>query len=638
MPLKGVTVLDIGGGVAGAYCTKLLRDMGASVWRYDLLTERTEDVDAQPTDETQRSVELFDRYLNAGKQTITCRTDLAAAGVEFDLVIVGEAADRCGINDFKANVGILDISWFGHDGPYASWQGSDLIVQALAGIVHPLGPKEGPPLFPGEHQATLLAGVSAYCTVVAQLVSGRPSTPVRLELSILESILVLSELQICNAEQLGISLPRLGVNRFLPTCPVSIHCCKQGWIGITPLTPAQWRAFCGLLGRDDMAEDPDLLPARTRFPFADRIEAALDECFPRKSADEWAALGRELKIPMVVVPNAEGILEHPIFNARESFAEFQHKGRSYRVPRTPLRLERTPPRSQLDAAASTCLPSGSVCRSAEQPRAFDSPLDGIRVVDFSMGWAGPLATRILADLGAEVIKIEAGRYPDWWRSVDWSPEAIARKQFEESRHFSALNRGKASVSLDLTQAQGRALAMRLVSQAQVVVENQAAGVMDRLGLGYQALSAERDDLVMLSMSAFGAGNAWSDTRAYGSVLDQGSGLPSFVGEAAWPPTLAHIAYGDPVGGVYGAAALLTALFHRARCGEGQWINNTQIEAMLPFTSAALLTRQATGQEPTLGSATATVRWRRTVFSAAKAKTLGSRSRCSRRPPGDVCRN
>ncbi len=214
-----------------------------------------------------------------------------------------------------------------------------------------------------------------------------------------------------------------------------------------------------------------------------------------------------------------------------------------------------------------------------------------------MGWAGPLATRMLADFGAEVIKIEAGRYPDWWRSVDRSPEAIARKQYEESRHFSALNRSKKSVSLDLTNKTGRTLAKTLVEHADVVVENQAAGVMPRLGLGYEHLSEARNDLIMLSMSAFGSGNAWSETRAYGSVLEQGSGLPSFAGRPEWPPTMAHIAYGDPMGGIYGAASLLTALYHQKQTGNGQWINNTQIEAMLPFTTPALLIRQATNREP-----------------------------------------
>ncbi len=323
------------------------------------------------------------------------------------------------------------------------------------------------------------------------------------------------------------------------------------------------------------------------------MEAAFDTRFPLRTAEEWAELGRKHKVPMVIVPNAQGILDHPIFKARESLASFTHGEQTYRVPLTPFRLEATPPVARLDAARESA-PSAIPLPPVEGDSA---PLAGVRVVDFSMGWSGPLATRMLADFGAEVIKIEAGRYPDWWRSVDWSPEAIARKQYEESRHFSALNRGKKSVSLDLTHETGRTLAKALVEQADVVVENQAAGVMPRLGLGYEHLSEARNDLIMLSMSAFGSGNAWSETRAYGSVLEQGSGLHSFAGRPDWPPTMAHIAYGDPVGGIYGAASLLTALYHQKQTGCGQWINNTQIEAMLPFTTPALLFKQTTGREP-----------------------------------------
>ncbi|MGY9057206.1 MAG: CoA transferase, partial [Alphaproteobacteria bacterium] len=135
--------------------------------------------------------------------------------------------------------------------------------------------------------------------------------------------------------------------------------------------------------------------------------------------------------------------------------------------------------------------------------------------------------------------------------------------------------------MDLTHADGLALAKELVGTAGIVVENQAAGVMPRLGLGYEQLSEGRQDLIMLSMSAYGSGNDWSDTRAYGSVLEQGSGLPSFTGGPDGPPMMAHLAYGDPIGGIYGGASLLTAIYHQRRTGRGQWINNTQIESMLP---------------------------------------------------------
>ena len=587
-PLVGVTVLEIAGGVAGAYCAKLFADLGAHVSRVeptsgDLMRSVRLDPDEPVTEG------LYYGYLNAGKQIVN---DVHTSGA-CDILILGETAERSA--DLPSpRIATLDISWFGTEGSYVSWAGTDLIAQALAGMVHPAGPAAGPPAFLGEHHATHIGGLAGYCAGVAALIGGVPKRPQRFEISIFEAIIILAELQICHSEVRGEALPRLGVNRFLPTCPLSIHRCKDGWIGITPITPAQWQAFCTMLELPELATDPDLQVPRGRYPHAARMEAAFDTRFPTRTAAEWAALGRKHKVPMVIVPNAQGILEHPVFKARGSLARLTLGEQTYRVPLTPLRLEETPPLAQLDAARDPAAPATPLPTVADDT----APLAGVRVADFAMGWAGPLATRMLADFGAEVIKIEAGRYPDWWRSVDWSPEAIARKQYEESRHFSALNRGKKSVSLDLTNETGRTLAKALIEHADVVVENQAAGVMPRLGLGYAHLSEGRNDLIMLSMSAFGSGNIWSETRAYGSVLEQGSGLPSFAGRPEWPPTMAHIAYGDPIGGIYGAAALLTALYHQRQTGNGQWINNTQIEAMLPFTTPALLIKQATGREPT----------------------------------------
>ena len=544
--LSGIRVLEAAGGVAGAYCGKLFADMGAHVTRPDPaggepLRTRCLDADEPATGE------LYWHYLNAGKHT-------GAPAGTYDLVILGEDAGPLPDGLSAPRTATLDISWFGRAGPYAKWRGSDLVCQAIAGMTHPCGPAEGPPYFQGEHQAAQIGGLAAYTAGVAALIGGAAGEPQTFDVSILESIIVMSELQMANAVALGKPLPRVAVNRYIPTCPLSIHRCKEGWIGITPLTPAQWQAFCDMLDLPDLRDDPEIVPSRTRYPFAERIEQAVDAKFPAKTALEWAALARAAKVPMVWVPDAEGILEHPIFNARRSLASFEADGRVWKVPRTPFRLEETPPRLDLST------PPPDAAQPGPLPAASDpmAPLAGIRVADFSMGWAGPLATRTLADLGAEVIKIEAGRYPDWWRAVDWSPEAIARGQYEESRHFNFIARAKKSVSLDLTIPEGLALAKDLARQSDIVVENQAAGVMPRLGLGWEQLSDGRDDLIYLSMSAFGSGNEWSDTRAYGSVLEQGSGLPHFCGREDDPPVMGHIAYGDPIGGVYGAAALLTA--------------------------------------------------------------------------------
>ena len=212
-----------------------------------------------------------------------------------------------------------------------------------------------------------------------------------------------------------------------------------------------------------------------------------------------------------------------------------------------------------------------------------------------MGWAGPVGTRQLADLGAEVIKVEGRGYPDWWRGADYSDEAIAAFGYEQPLYFNWVNRNKIGITLDLTSADGVALLLRLVRTADAVVENYGQGVLTGFGLDEAAFRAERPDIVMMSMPAFGAATPWAEVRAYGSTLEQASGLPSVTGWPDDPPTMNHIAYGDPIGGLSACPALLTALLHRQRTGEGQYIDLAQVECLFPLVAPWLIEQAVTGR-------------------------------------------
>jgi crotonobetainyl-CoA:carnitine CoA-transferase CaiB-like acyl-CoA transferase len=225
------------------------------------------------------------------------------------------------------------------------------------------------------------------------------------------------------------------------------------------------------------------------------------------------------------------------------------------------------------------------------------PLHGIRVIDLSMGWAGPLAARHLVDMGAEVIKVESCERFDWWRGWEATEEWIALNAAEQSASFNTVNRNKLDVTLDLTSPDGNALLKRLVAIADVVVENYSSGVLPKLGLDYAALKAVNPQLVMLSMPAFGSNGPWSRYRAYGSTVEHASGLPHLNGEPDGPPTMVHVAYGDAVGGLNGAAALLTALRHRKRTGEGQYLDLSQSEGLFPLGIHGILHRSVTGHAP-----------------------------------------
>ena len=195
------------------------------------------------------------------------------------------------------------------------------------------------------------------------------------------------------------------------------------------------------------------------------------------------------------------------------------------------------------------------------------------------------------------MKIEACQYPDWWRGIDFREAVLRERLYEKAGRFNALNRNKRGVTLDLTTPEGVVALKALVAGADAVVENYAAGVLEKLGLDYPRLREVNPSLVMLSMCAFGAQGPWRDCRAYGSTLEHASGLPSLAGRPDDPPVMGHIAFGDATGGLNGAVALLIALLHREATGEGQHIDLAQVECMMPMAAPAMLVCSATGAAP-----------------------------------------
>ena len=225
------------------------------------------------------------------------------------------------------------------------------------------------------------------------------------------------------------------------------------------------------------------------------------------------------------------------------------------------------------------------------------PLEGIRIIDLSMGWAGPLATRNLADMGAQVIKIESCERFDWWRSWEATQAWIADNGAEKSPQYLYVNRNKQDITLDLENPRGRELLLQLVATADALVENYSGGVLPKLKLDYSYLIEANPGLVMVSMPAFGSTGPWSQFRAYGSTVEHSSGLPHLVGDPEQAPTMQHVAFGDAVGGLDGTAAILTALWHKQRSGEGQFVDLSQVECLFPLAAPGILHQSVYGQSP-----------------------------------------
>jgi len=224
------------------------------------------------------------------------------------------------------------------------------------------------------------------------------------------------------------------------------------------------------------------------------------------------------------------------------------------------------------------------------PAAWAGPLADIRVLDFTRVLAGPSASLALADLGAEVIKIEPPGTGDETRTFPPFREG-------ESHYYIAINRGKKSIVIDLKTAEGVALAKDLASRCDVVIENYRPGVMERLGLGYEALAADNPGLVYCSISGFGQTGPLRDKPSFDIVLQALSGALSVNGEPGAPPTKLGIPLGDLVGGINGPIGILAALHERTRTGRGRLIDVSLLDSMLGMLGYLAQIAFFTGDDP-----------------------------------------
>ena len=225
----------------------------------------------------------------------------------------------------------------------------------------------------------------------------------------------------------------------------------------------------------------------------------------------------------------------------------------------------------------------------------DKPLAGIRVADFTWVWAGPFCTQQLAYLGAEVIRVETTERPCVLRLLP--PFAEFQAGVNRSGYYNQYNQGKRSITLNMKHPRAVEIAHKLVKASDVVSENFAYGVMERMGLGYEDLKKIRSDIVMISLSGYGRSGPEKECVSYGPATVPLSGFSAVTGYAGHPPMHVGISYGDPTAALHGAFAVLAALHHRALTGEGQKIDLSLWETSAALLGDAILEYEMNGADP-----------------------------------------
>ena len=233
------------------------------------------------------------------------------------------------------------------------------------------------------------------------------------------------------------------------------------------------------------------------------------------------------------------------------------------------------------------------------------PLRNYRVLDLSRIWAGPYCTKLMADLGAEIIKMESLSVYDSHRGPVSPARGIAaypdgepgEEPWNRNGWFNCLHMSKYGITLELTSDEGRGVFERLVSISDVLIENFRQGSLERLGYDYQALRKHRPDLIYVSMPAFGNTGPWKGYLGYGIGQEQLSGMAHLTGYPDDGPMKSGINHGDPITGSHAAGVLLAALRRRRRTGKGMYIDASQQESAVAFMGPELLAYQMSGQEP-----------------------------------------
>src|SRR5258708_133290 len=316
MPLAPLRVVEIGSAAASSYCARLFADFGASVQKIE---PRCGDPLRRRGPFTPDGHSTWFAFLNFNKSSVVL--DVADAGASArlaeliarsDILIDGRDIDAasCPALDLAVlktgNPGLIHVeaSWFGNSGPYDGFEATDSTIRALVGLVKLIGQAEGPPCSAPDFQTGIFGGLWGFIAAAASVISrmhdgyGRTSN-----LSIYESSIAVTEYIMFEAFTRGDIMRRIGVNRFWPTFPVGIYKTKDGWLGVTTVTPAQWRAFCEMLDLIELRDDATLFLGVDRLGRKEEIEQKFVPKLAEKTTAEWFAQGLKRRIPLVPVPS-----------------------------------------------------------------------------------------------------------------------------------------------------------------------------------------------------------------------------------------------------------------------------------------------------------------------------------------------
>lgn len=633
--LGDMVVVDLSRGVAGGFCTKLLAGLGARVIKVE-----------QPGGGDDRWLPPFlggipdleksgpFLYLHTNKESVVFdvqdehgRKSLAKLLGRADLLIHElSAAERASadlddatLETINPRLVSLSLPAFGESGPYQDYRANDLVLAALSGWMGLTGEPDREPIKArGSMIGACVPGTYAAVAALAALhwrdQSGKGQS---VEISLMEGMLSTLRFYEATYAATGLLYKRAGQHLDY-TFPCGLLPCKDGFITLVAGQDT-WDLICMVMGMEDLLEEPELRSPLVRLERQEEITARMGAWLSQHTREECFHLLQQMRVVTGMVCDAREVVELEQFSARKFFVEVDHPicgpvrmpGAVVRPSLTPWITERPAPllgehtervlaelEQPFDSSLFAVTPpphrkkvQTPTDRAPSEADPFAGPLAGLRVLDLTTYMAGPFAAMTLADLGAEVIKIEAIQRLDSWRGLGGprvTDSTAADRPWERSPLFNTQHRNKLGLTLNLNDEHGRELFKQLVVQSDVVLENYTARVMPNFGLAYEVLKEINPGIIMVSLNGLGASGPWKDYVSFAQVGESLGGIYAVTGYAD-----GHLVHhtpmpADPASGICAATAVLAALRYRNRTGQGQRIEVAQAEVIASIAADVLM--------------------------------------------------
>ena len=613
--LTGLRVLDLTGR-QGGYCGLLLANLGAEVVLVEppggdpLRREGPFKNDVPHEDgslsfaayHTNKRGIVLDLEAEAGRETAR------ALALNTDVVIEDKPVgylDEIGLgygalSALNPALVMTSISGFGQSGPYREFKTSSIVAFAMGGLMNLCGhPGRAPLMGPCDIAYHLGSVHAAFGTLVALFNRRGSGRGDHVDVSLQDVLVSDPFLRIITRYSVTGEVPeRTGHSQ--TTTVAETYQCRDGYARIFVNQPDHWRRFVEWLGNPPELLDPQLenVPKRMALrPVIDRLVEARTISYDTSAFFEEFQAKRLAAAPI----NSPGAFladkqtqhrGYVVEIADSPIGAHKFPGDPYKFSETPWHIDRAAPRAgahQNEIARLLSQPSAWLGECTPGSMPGKAPLAGIRLISFPTGIVGPALASLLAEHGAEVITIEAGR------SLR-SPQRGQRWQVASDLES---NHSKKRVALNMKHPEGVELAKRLITKSDVVAENFSARVMASWGLDYPRMRAIRDDIIMISLQAFGQTGPRRDFVSFGPILMSFSGMAYLWRdpEIERPGAGCQTAFPDFIAPSYGALAIVAALNYRARTGKGQYIDISQAETAASMLGPAYLEYLINGREP-----------------------------------------